>query len=75
MGGWTGINGPATLHGCTSDQTDTTWANGPGNSVLCELGFPAMTTPEAGTVTFTVRYKQQGGPEFILPGEEAVEWP
>lgn len=60
-GSWSAVPS-GTLHGVSSDQSDATWMSGPVGAT-CELGFPAMATPDAGEVIFTVRFKNAGGPE------------
>jgi hypothetical protein len=58
-GSWT-ADPSGTLHGVTSDESDSTAArssSGAGSDTL-DLSFPAMGTPDAGTVTFYIRHKR-----------------
>jgi hypothetical protein len=58
-GSWT-AQPSGTLHGVTSDESDSTAARssaGAGSDTL-DLSFPAMGTPDAGTVTFYIRHQR-----------------
>jgi hypothetical protein len=58
-GSWT-AQPSGTLHGVTSDESDSTAArssSGAGSDTL-DLSFPAMGTPDAGTVTFYIRHQR-----------------
>jgi hypothetical protein len=58
-GSWT-AQPSGTLYGVTSDESDSTAArssSGAGSDTL-DLSFPAMGTPDAGTVTFYVRHQR-----------------
>jgi hypothetical protein len=58
-GSWTATPS-GTLHGVTSDESDSTAARSSSgaSSDTLDLSFPAMGTPDAGTVTFYVRHKR-----------------
>jgi hypothetical protein len=58
-GSWT-AQPSGTLHGVTSDESDSTAARSSSgaSSDTLDLSFPAMGTPDAGTVTFYVRHQR-----------------
>lgn len=58
-GSWTPI-GAATLHAACSDSDDATLARSSTGAAsdTMELGFPAMGTPGAGTVTIYIRHRK-----------------
>jgi hypothetical protein len=58
-GSWT-AQPSGTLYGVTSDESDSTAARSSSgaSSDTLDLSFPAMGTPDAGTVTFYVRHQR-----------------